>query len=129
MAKSLHPRWLTLRVLASKLERGLLTPEEARATATLLRRIAAGDSIDDILGAKRAANRPHEDRTHHYVEQVYGLTQPTYDGKPGMTVTAAIDEVASTCNISISTVKTAYYSEAGRAYLEVIKDALRDRLA
>lgn len=126
MAKTLHPLALDLRVLASKLERNLLSLSEAHLIATLLRRIAAGESLDDVLGAKRAANRPHKDATHHYVEQVYGMMQPTFNGLPGMTVTEAIREVAKACNVSTATVKTGYYSKAGRSHLAEVIKALKD---
>ena len=129
MAKSDHPLALTLRVWASKLERNLLDPTEVRTIAELLRRIAAGECLDEILGVKRKANRPHNDTTHHYVEQVYGLTQPTYDGKAGMSVTEAIRAVASARNVDFHSVKTAYYSRPGRAHLVHIKEALKDPLA
>lgn len=129
MAKTPHPLALTLRIWAGKLERNLLTPSEGHSIATLLRRIAAGESLDEILGVIRPANRPLKDATHHYVEQVYGLMQPTYDGKPGMSTTNAIREVALACNVSIATVKTAYYSKAGRSHREEITKALKDPLA
>lgn len=129
MAKTPHPHALTLRIWAGKLERSLLSLSEAHLIATLLRRIAAGESLDDVLGAKRAANRPHKDATHHYVEQVYGMTQPTFNGLPGVTVTEAISEVAAACNVSTTTVKTAYYSKAGRSHLAEVIKALKDPLA
>ena len=129
MAKTHHPFTLTLRIWAGKLERNLLTPPEAQSIATLLRRIASGDSLDEILGVARAANRPNKKTTHHYVEQVYGLMQPTYNGKSGLSVTDAIREVASACNVSFSTVKTAFYSEAGQSDLAEFKKALKDPLA
>jgi hypothetical protein len=128
VAKTTHPLALTLRVWAGKLERNLLTASEADSIATLLRRIAAGESLDEIFGVRRAANRPNKDATHHYVEQVYGMTLPTYDGKPGVTVTDAISQVALASNVSFATVKTAYYSKDGRSHREQIIEALKDPL-
>lgn len=129
MTKTSHPLSLTLRVWAGKLERKVLTPAETKQIATLLRRIAAGESLDEVLGVTRAANRPNKDATHHYVEQVYGTTLPTYDGKPCMTVSNAIKEVASACNVSIDTVRTAYYSKAGKLHRQEVIEALKDPLA
>lgn len=129
MAKTPHALALTLRVWAGKLERNLLTSSESHSIATLLRRIAAGESLDEILGRTRAANRPNRDTIHHYVEQVYGMTQPTYDGKPGISVTDAIHAVATACNVSPATVKAACYSEAGKSHREEIRKTQRDPLA
>lgn len=129
MSKSLHPRALDLRIWASKLERNLLAPEEAQYIAMLLRRVAEGGALDEVLGVKRGAHRPYQNAIHHYVEQIYGLMQPPWDGKPGLSVTEAISTVAKWCNKSIATVKTAYYSEAGKAHLQAVQAALRDPFA
>ena len=132
MSKSLHPRALDLKILAGKIERNLLAPDEAKEIADIFRRVAAGENFDEILGVTRFANRPNEGRTDHYVEQVYGLTTPTYSWEnketvSGMTVTKAIEAVAQACNVSISTVKSAYYSEDGRQHLKKIKAALENQ--
>jgi len=129
MSKSLHPRALDLRIWASKLERNLLDPEESHYIATLLRRVAGGESLDEVLGVKRDAHRPNQNAAHHYVEQIHGLMQPLYDGRPGMSVTEAIRTVANECSKSVATVKTAYYSEAGQAHLQAVEAALKDPLA
>lgn len=133
MSKSLHPRALDLKILAGKIERNLLTPDEAKEIANIFRRVAEGENFDEILGVSRLANRPNTDKTEHYVEQVYGLTIPTYSWKnkeafPGMNVTEAIKEVADACNVSISTVKSAYYSKDGRQHLTKIKAALNNQI-
>jgi hypothetical protein len=129
MSKSPHPRALDLRIWAGKLERNLLDPEESRYIATLLRRVAGGESFDEVLGVKRVAHRPSRNTIQHYVEQVYGLSQPLYDGKPGMSVEAAIKEVAQRVKVDFETVKQAYYSKAGRTHLRSIKEALKNPLA
>ena len=133
MSKSLHTRALDLRILARKIERNLLSPDEAKMIAAIFRRLAAGENFDEILGVTRFPNRPNEGRTDHYVEQVYGLTTPTYSWEnketvKGMAVTKAIEVVAQACNVSISTVKSAYYSEDGRQYLKKIKAALDNQI-
>jgi len=129
MSKSLHPRALHLKILAGKIERNLLAPDEAKEIADIFRRVAIGENFDEILGITRSANRPDAGKTDHYVEQVYGLTTPTYSWKNkktvlGMTVTKAIEVVAQACNVSISTVKSAYYSKDGRQHLKKVKAAL-----
>jgi hypothetical protein len=133
MSKSLHPRALDLKILAGKIERNLLSPDEAKEIANIFRRVAAGENFDEILGVTRFANRPNAGKTDHYVEQVYGLTTPTYSWEnkepvPGMTVTDAIKEVAAACNVSIFTVKSAYYSKDGRQHLKKIKVTLDNQL-
>jgi len=133
MSKSLHPRALDLKILAGKIERNLLAPDEAKEIANIFRLVAAGENFDEILGVARLANRPDAGKTDHYVEQVYGLTTPFYSWKnkqavPGMAVTKAIEVVADACNVSISTVKSAYYSKSGRQHLSKIKAALDNQL-
>lgn len=113
MSKSRHPQFLTLRVLASKIEHGLLTNDEAQCIASILRRIAEGESADDLFGG-RPTNRPKKHQTLYYVDQVFGLTQPSFNGHPGLKVGDAIHQVASNANVSPDTVKTALYSKAGR---------------
>jgi hypothetical protein len=133
MTKGLHPRTLTLRVWASKIERNLLSPEESQTIAEVLRRVAGGEDFDAAIGVRRTANRPVTDRTEHYVEQVHGLMQPVFSPReqqllPGASVIDAIAEVANACHVSISTVKTAYYSAAGRQYLDELNARLKDPL-
>jgi hypothetical protein len=129
MSKGPHPRALDLQIWAGKLERNLLAPEEAQYIAMLLRRLAAGESLDEVLGAKREAHRPNQNATRHYVEQIHGLMQSSYDGKPGLSVTEAIRKMAEVSGKSVDTVRTAFYSEAGRVHLLAVKAALKDPLA
>lgn len=129
MSRSPHPRALDLRIWAGKLERNLLDHEEAQYIAMLLRRVADGESFDEVLGVKRKAHRPSRNTIQHYVEQVYGLSQPLYDGRPGMSVEAAIATVAEGVEVEFETVKQAYYSKAGRAHIQAVKEALKNPLA
>ncbi len=133
MTKGLHPLAMTLRALASKVERNLLTPKEAQSLAALLRRVADGEDFDAVMGVRRMANRPVTDITKYYVVQVHRLTQQVFSPKeqkllPGMPVTEAIAEVAKACHVSKSTVKTAYYSRAGLQHREELKALLKDPL-
>lgn len=129
MSKSHHPRALDLRIWAGKLERNLLDPKEAQYIATLLRRVAQGESFDEVLGVKREAHRPNENTTHYYVEQIHGLMQPSYDGKRGLSVTEAIRMTAEGSGKSIATVKSAFYSDDGCKHLQAVEAALKDPLA
>lgn len=129
MTKARHPYRLRLRVLAGKLELGLLSPEEASVLAGIIRGLAEGEVFDEIVGSKRPAERPSRDTTELYVEQVFGLTQPTFDGKPGMRVGEAIAAVADALNLSRDTVNTAYYSKPGREHLLRVKESHIDPIA
>lgn len=117
------PIYLTLRVWASKLERGLLTPAEAQSVAMLLRRIADGKSIDEALGVESSAHRPDRDTTLMYVSEVYRLLQPSWKGKPSITVGDAITKTAAAHHVSIETVRNAYYSKKG----QIFRDAMEYR--
>ena len=133
MSKALHPYHLTLRIWASKIERHLLRQDEAKAIAKILRTVAAGNSFDLAIGVKRTASRPKSDKTRYYVEQVHGLTQSVFIHKDkifisGLTVAESISTVAKACSVSMSTVKTAYYSNEGRQCLEDLKAALKNPL-
>lgn len=123
MAKSMHPQYLTLRVLASKLELGLLTKEEVQLIASIFRRIAEGESAEDLFGG-RPLGRPKKYQTLYYVDQVFGLTQPSFNGTPGLKVAEAITRVATANHVSPDSVKTAYYSKLGRSVRESMLKAL-----
>lgn len=123
MTKARHPYFLRLRVLAGKLELGLLSPEEASVLAEIIRRLAEGEVFDEIVGSKRPAGRPVRNTTEHYVEQVFGLMQPTFDGGPGMKLDEAIEVVAKGSKVSVETVKEAYYSKLGRKHLKLVEEA------
>jgi hypothetical protein len=129
MAKSVHPSWLRLRTLAGKLERNLLTPTEVREISGILRRLADGESIVEVLGVKRKANRPSKATTQYYVEAVWGLTHASYDGSHGMSVKNAIREVAAGRHVAVNTVRAALYSPEGKALREALEEALKDPLA
>ncbi len=129
MTKARHPYFLRLRVLAGKLELGLLSPEEAGVLAQIIRGLAEGEPLDDVLGVKRYANRPIRNTTEHYVEQVFGLTQPTFDGEPGMKISEAMEIVARGSKVSVGTVKSAYYSEPGKQHLMRVKESHIDPIA
>lgn len=129
MSKGPHPRALDLRIWAGKMERNLLDPDEAKCIAMLLRRVAQGESFDAALVVKREAHRPDQNTVHHYVEQIYFLMQPSYNGTPGMSVTEAIRETAAVCGRSVETVRTVFYSAKGRAHLQAVEAALKDPLS
>ena len=123
MAKSPHPQYMTLRVLASKLEHGLLTIEEVETIALILRSIARGEDPNLFFGV-RPTHRPNHYKTYYYVDQIIGLMEPTFNEKPGMKVGQAIQEVAKEAGVSPDHVRSAYYSRLGRSYAEKIRKAL-----
>ena len=122
MAKSPHPQYITLRVLASKLERGLHTSEEGQTIASILRSIASGEDPNSFFGG-RPAHRPNQYRTYYYVDQIEGLIQSTFNGKPGLKVGKAIQQVAEAAGVSLEHVRSDYYSKLGRTYVESIRKA------
>jgi hypothetical protein len=128
MHKSHHPSWLLLRIWASKLERGLLTQNEISDITNFFRRIAQGESTDEILGIERQSNRPNNASTEHYVWQVHGLTECCWNGTPGLKIGEAIAKVAASCHVHSDTVKKAYYSREGKSILAQIKAALQNPL-
>jgi hypothetical protein len=123
--KSKHPNFLTLRVWASKIERDLLAPDEKRTIAEIFRRIADGDDPTKIFG-KTPAHRPNKATTELYVAQIRALTEPTWDGKPGLGVDAAIQQVAGTFFVTVGAVKSAYYSPRGKQLQAQLRDPLDD---
>ena len=129
MTKSYHPLYLELNILALKLERGLLSADELAKLSVVLRRLAKGETFDQIVGLNRNPNRPNLGKTELYIEQVYGLTRSTWNGKAGLKVTEAIREVAKKLNVSDTTVKTAYYSETGRAFRKKVVEAYAEPTA
>jgi len=122
MAKSYHPNYLTLRVVASKLELGLLDADESKLIASILRRIAEGESADDLFGA-RPIHRPMKHQTLYYVVQVVGLTQPSWKDGSCLKVDDAIKQVALEAHVSHDTVKAAIYSKHGRVLWKSLKSA------
>ena len=122
MAKSPHPQYMTLRILASKLERSLLTSEEVKTIASILRSIADGEDPNLFFGG-RPAHRPNQYKTYYYVEQIIGLIEPTFNGKPGIKVSQAISQVAMAAHVSDDHVRSAYYSRIGRSYAKSIRKA------
>jgi hypothetical protein len=129
LTKSKHPSALYLSILAGKIERNLLAPDEAKQIADLFRRIADGESFDEIFGVHRLARRPNLGKTEHYVQQIHGLTSDFYSHKEkkfisGLSIKNAIESVAEACNVSINSVKRAYYSKSGRKYFLEITAAL-----
>lgn len=125
MRKSKHPNFLTLRVWASKIERDLLSPDEKRTIAEIFRRIAAGDDPTKVFG-KTPAHRPNKATTELYVAQIHALTEPTWDGKPGLGVDAAIRQVADSLFVTVGAVKSAYYSPRGKEIRAQLRNPLED---
>jgi hypothetical protein len=123
--KSKHPNFLNLRVWASKIERDLLAPDEKRTIAEIFRRIADGDDPTETFG-KTPAHRPNKATTELYVAQIHALTEPTWDGKPGVGVDAAIQQVADAFFVTVGAVKSAYYSPRGKEIKAQLRNPLED---
>jgi hypothetical protein len=120
------PSFLLLRVWAGKLERNLLTEEEAKSIADLLRRVAKGEDPSEVFCIKRPANRPQTDKTAEYVNSIHQSISPAFNPKTGLVekglrVGAAIKAVAKEFHVSADTVHTAYYSTEGKALRDKLK--------
>ena len=117
---------LLLSVWAGKLERNLLTEDEAKTIADLLRRVAKGEDASEVFCTKRPANRPSSDKTAEYVNSIHLSTSPFFNSatgqlENGLGVGAAIKAVANEFNVSEETVRTAYYSTHGKALRDKLK--------
>jgi hypothetical protein len=111
---------LTLKILASKLERGLLNTSETKLIAGLLRRVANGEDASVVFESKKPANRPIANKTEEYVVNVSILNTPFFNpasGKleEGLGIGEAIKKVAADAYVSEQTVRSAFYSKKGQA--------------
>jgi hypothetical protein len=119
--KSPHPLRLNLRVLATKLELGLLSEVEKNAIAILLRTLATGASADEALGVKRKASRPIGCDIEERVTRVEQLRLPVESGGMGLTNEKAIEVVAEEFGKAVSTVESDLKSERGKAVRRQLK--------
>lgn len=121
MAKLRPQKNLSLHILAAKLECGVLSEEERIYLSRLLKRLANGEQLNDIIGLKNIAHRPNLSKTEQYVQEIYNLTQDNFKAL-GLKTTEAIEVVARAHNVSSNSVSVAYYSKKGREFLELIKN-------
>ena len=121
MPKSPPKKYLPLHRLARKLELDLLNQEEKIYLSALLKRLSDGELLEDILGIRKIRHRPNQSKTEQYVQEVYNLTQDSFNAS-GKKVNEAISSVANAHNVAFNSVSVAYYSKKGRDILRAIKD-------
>ena len=116
-----HPLKFPLRVIAAKIERDLLSPEEKFALAKLFRRLAEGEKFDQIMGVKNAANRPQTDVIERRVYDVEIMRLPVKQGGEGLTKREAIARAADLYHVSVNTIDSDLKSERGKAVRRLVK--------
>lgn len=122
MSKSVSPRIrMLLRVLAGKLEHNLLDQAEAASIVHLLCRLAEGDSLDEIFGIWRPANRPPDPALEQRLYDMAIMRLPVKLGGEGKSYQETITETAQRYNKSPETIRADYKSERGKKMREIAK--------
>ncbi len=114
MSKTVSQRLqLTLKSYASKLEAGTLPPDETAKVVDLIRRLAKGESLDDIFQIWRPANRPLDPNKEERMWEMADLTLPKLLGGAGLGVDQALKLTAERYGRKVSTLRRQYYSSEG----------------
>ena len=124
--KTPHPFTLKLNILASKIERNLLAPDEAAAVAKALRDLANGGSFEESLGVKRPSGRPSKNIDKQLAAEVTYLMLPENLGGKELGVIEASKEVAVRHNLSLDRARKAY--EENPDVRKVVRDHWADSL-
>jgi hypothetical protein len=116
-----HPLRLQLNILASKIERDLLSAEEKAGLVKIFRRLAEGETFDQIMGVKNAANRPQTDVIEKRVYDVEIMCLPVKRGGEGLTKSEAIAKVADLHHVAVSTIESDLKSQRGKVVRKMVK--------
>jgi len=116
MKHSLPPRSrMLLRVWAGKVENCILPEDEALEVAKLLRLLADGKTVFEILGIQRVKNRPKSYMIEQRVRDVVILQRTRSEGGEGLDVGQAISKIAARKPvIAKQSLTTAYYGKHGK---------------
>ena len=116
MKHSLPPRSrMLLRVWAGKVENAILPEDEALEVAKLLRLLADGKTVFEILGIQRVKNRPKSYMVEQRVRDVVILQRTRSEGGEVLSVGQAISKVAARKPLIAETsLTTAYYGKLGK---------------
>lgn len=117
------------RVLAGKLEVGALSQAERAGLAKLLRGLAEGLTVNELLGIKNPAHRPKGMETEQRIFDVAVLQLPKKHGGGGLRKDAAIEEVAKIHNKSVETINDEYKSDRGKKIRAMVKENYYNPLA
>jgi hypothetical protein len=109
---------LTLNSLAGKLDAGVLAPDDKDELVRFIRKIAAGQSVDEIFSIWRPANRPKDPACEQRMRELADLTLPVLLGGEGKPVDEAVAIIAGRYNRKPSTIKRQYHSPEGQKIRE-----------
>ena len=110
-----------LRVLAGKLEKDALTQAERAGLAKLLRGLAEGNSVNEILGIDPPAHRTKSMDLEQRIFDVAVLQLPKKHGGGGLKKDLAIEEVAKAYNKTVQTIVDDYKSDRGKKVRAIVK--------
>ena len=116
MKHSLPPRSrMLLRVWAGKVENAILPEDEALEVAKLLRLLADGKTVFEILGIQRVKNRPKSYMIEQRVRDVVILQRTRSEGGEELGVGQAISKVAARKPpIAEKSLTASYYGKHGK---------------
>jgi len=129
MAKAVPTYRYQFRVLAGKLEKGLLTQAERDGLAKLLRGLGEGFTVNEILDIKNPAHRPQGMQLEQRIFDVAVLQLSKKHGGGGLKKDAAIEEVAKIHGKSVDTVFDEYKSDRGKKIRDLVKSNYYNPLA
>jgi hypothetical protein len=121
MKKSAPTYRYQFRVLAGKLEKSSLSQAERAGLSKLLRGLAEGYSVNEILGIEPPAHRPKGMDLEQRIFDVAVLQLPKKHGGSGLKKDAAIEEVAKIHNKSVDTIGDDYKSDRGKKIRAMVK--------
>lgn len=110
-----------LRVLAGKLENDTLSQEEKNGLVKLLRSLAEGFSVGEVLELKQPAHRPQGMQLEQRIFDVAVLMLPEIHGGGGKTKAEAVAEIAKLHNKTETTIIEEYKSDRGKKIRELVK--------
>jgi hypothetical protein len=117
------PIYVLLRVWAGKIEGDLLSPEDRAEIAKLLRGLASGQTVDDVFGVWRPANRPPDHAREQRLYDMAWMRLAVELGGEGLSYPKTIKLTAERYGKSVETIARDYKSPQGR---EIRKEVLAD---
>jgi hypothetical protein len=121
MKKTAPSHRYQLRVLAGKLEQGSLNQQERAGLSKLLRALAEGLSVDQILNIETPPHRPQGWQLEQRIFDVAVLQLPEKHGGFGLKKAAAIEQVSKTHHVSVETIQGEYKSTRGKKIRDLVK--------
>lgn len=122
MKKSAPNYRFLLRVVAGKLEKGLLSKSEKVGLAKMLRMLGEGLTLNEIFNIETKPHRPQGMELEKRIFDLAVLQLPKKHGGSGLTKTAAIEKIANEYSKSVSTIESDYKSARGKKMRQVVKN-------